>query len=88
MRGMESRIVYNAAFSAIGFLAFESARSLLLKAHLERKARRSMRGGEEGWEGGRSSEGVTGSTRVGEGGASLAHHSYTDPGHARRPDRC
>lgn len=46
VRGMESRLLYNAAFSAIGFLSFETARSVLLKAHLERKVRR-LRAKEE-----------------------------------------
>ncbi|CAI7732068.1 unnamed protein product [Closterium sp. NIES-53] len=41
-RGMAPRILYNAAFSAIGFLAFETARSVLLQAHIERKARKQL----------------------------------------------
>ncbi|GJP47247.1 hypothetical protein CLOM_g6458 [Closterium sp. NIES-68] len=41
-RGMTSRILYNAAFSAIGFLSFETARSVLLQAHVERRARKQL----------------------------------------------
>eukprot|EP00271_Cylindrocystis_brebissonii_P023463 TRINITY_DN9744_c0_g1_i1.p1 TRINITY_DN9744_c0_g1~~TRINITY_DN9744_c0_g1_i1.p1 ORF type:complete len:557 (+),score=98.75 TRINITY_DN9744_c0_g1_i1:222-1892(+) len=37
MRGMGPRIVYSAAFSAVGFLSFETCRAFLLKAHLARK---------------------------------------------------
>ncbi|CAI5524863.1 unnamed protein product [Closterium sp. Naga37s-1] len=47
-RGMTPRILYNAAFSAIGFLAFETARSVLLQAHIERKARKQLQGQVKG----------------------------------------
>ena len=86
MRGMESRIVYNAAFSAIGFLAFETARSVLLKAHLERKARRSM--SREGVEGEGRSRGGADAPGYGKDSAVYGLAGSEDPGRSIRPDRC
>eukprot|EP00475_Leptophrys_vorax_P012620 TRINITY_DN19026_c0_g1_i1.p1 TRINITY_DN19026_c0_g1~~TRINITY_DN19026_c0_g1_i1.p1 ORF type:complete len:257 (-),score=8.16 TRINITY_DN19026_c0_g1_i1:32-718(-) len=57
-RGMAPRILYNACFSAIGFLSFDTARSFLLQAHLERRAREKLEAGEEA--GGDDKEGAEG----------------------------